>query len=205
MFLAASVHYFDWLGTVASLVIGLFLGLVTEPFRLWLLRPIVVATFTRDEHCLRETPVRVTAAEAVFSSYAKVVRFFVRNTRRFVAKSCRSYLSSIEQRAADGSYSLIFADRLPLTWAYIGADAIDIPGHFGLYCDLAASSEADKRLSVHTQPRPELFGTLLREKATYRFTVIVTGANINPVTIQICIDWKGDWNIQDVWEETQSA
>jgi hypothetical protein len=107
---------FGWLPYVMSVAIGLFLGIVTEPFRLWLLRPVLTAAFTRDEHCLRETPARVTRGEAVFESNAKVVRFYVSNTRRFLATGCRAYLVRIEQLATDGGSETLFADRIPLTW-----------------------------------------------------------------------------------------
>jgi hypothetical protein len=192
-----------WFAPVASLVVGLLLGLFTEPFRLWLLRPVLRATFTRDEHSLRETPVEMKRGEAVFESRAKVVRFFVYNKRRFLAKSCVVYLVSIERIAADGKATSLFADRIPLTWAYVGTTPLDVPGHTGLYCDVAGASQPVAQLIPHTEPKPKIFPTLLREHATYRFTAIVTGENVTPVTIRLCIAWKGDWDIEDVWEDTE--
>jgi len=115
---------------------------------------------------------------------------------------CAAYLLSIDRLSADGPAISIFEDRVPLTWAYLGVEPLDIPGHTGLYCDLAGSSQPVERLVPHTEPKPKLFETIFREHATYRFTVVVTGQNVTPVTLRICISWKGDWNIQDVWEET---
>lgn len=89
---------FDWLTHVASVVIGLFLGVFTEPFRAWLLRPVIKLSFRKDEHCVRETPVNMRAGEKVFRSRMLSVRFKVENTRRFHAKSGQAFLTLIEQR-----------------------------------------------------------------------------------------------------------
>ena len=192
-----------WFAPVASLVVGLLLGLFTEPFRLWLLRPVLRATFTRDKHSIRETPVDVTRGTAVFESHARVVRFYVYNKRRFLAKSCVAYLVSIEKVAADGTATDLFADRIPLTWAYVGTTPVDIPGHTGLYCDVAGAAEPDPRLMPYTEPKPKIFPSLLKEHGTYRFTAIVTGENVTPVTITLCVAWKGTWDIEDAWEDTK--
>ena len=141
--------------------------------------------------------------EEVFESHAKVVRFFVYNKRRFLAKSCVVYLVSIEKIAADGMATSLFADRIPLTWAHVGTTPVDVPGHTGLYCDVAGASQPVAHLIPHTEPKPKMFPTLLREHATYRFTAIVTGENVTPVTIRLCIAWRGDWDIEDVWEDTE--
>jgi len=196
----------NWFTPVGTLVVGLLLGLFTEPLRLWLLRPVLRATFTRDEHHLRKTPVEVKRGDsAVFESYAKVVRFFVYNRRRFLAKSCVAYLVSIERIAANGTATSLFADRIPLTWAYVGTAPLDIPGHTGLYCDIAGAAQPVSQLMPYTEPKPKIFPALFREHGTYRFTAIVTGENVTPVTIRICIAWKGDWNIEDAWEDSKRA
>ncbi len=143
--------------------------------------------------------------EQVFETQAKVVRFYVFNKRMFHAKGCVAYLIGIDRRDAGGKYSNLFADRIPVRWAYLGSDALDIPGRTGLYCDVATSvDEANARLMPNADPViPKLFPYLLREHATYRFTILVTARNAKPLTVRICIRWKGHWDIaaDDVWQE----
>jgi hypothetical protein len=190
----------NWVSYVISVGVGLLLGVITEPLRLWLLRPRLTATFTADEHCLRETPV-VGVGSAQLHSVAKVARFLVRNERRFSAKNSRAYLTQIDRRNADGSFTMIFADRLPLTWAYIGASAVDIPGKSQLYCDVAGASQIQPSLNPYTEPGAQLFNEIFDEHAVYRFAAIVTADNVLPIKIQILINWQGDWNFVDVWQE----
>ena len=107
----------NWISYVVSVAIGLLLGVVTEPLRLWLLKPKLTASFTADEHCLRQTPVVGKTPQGKIHSIAKVARFLVRNEARFDAKNSRAYLTQIEKCNADGSFTIEFADRLPVRWS----------------------------------------------------------------------------------------
>lgn len=200
MILAHTVHNnFNWFTPLLSILVGLILGVCSEPLRKYLLRPILRTTFTQDENCICETPVNLPAGQEVFESHAKVVRFYVQNTRRFLAKSCRAYLIQIE-KVTPTKTETIFADRIPLDWAYIGATAVDIPGHTGLYCDLVGASQPSEQLRPHVNPMPKLLGNILRDCATYRFKAIIAGENLTPQSININVAWKGTWDIQDVWQ-----
>ena len=190
----------NWISYVVSVAIGLLLGVVTEPLRLWLLRPKLTASFTADEHCLRQTPVVGNTPQGEIHSTAKVARFLVRNEARFAAKNSRGYLTQIEKRNTDGSFTIEFADRLPLRWSYIGAEPVDIPGQTQLYCDVAGASQIQPSLNPYTEPGAQLFHEIFAEHAVYRFSVIVTADNVRPITLQILIDWKGNWNFVDVWQ-----
>jgi len=198
---STNVDSVNWVSYVISVGVGLLLGVITEPLRLWLLRPKLTAAFTADEHCLRQTPVVAVSANGEIHSVAKVVQFLVRNERRFSAKNSRAYVSRIEKRNADGFFEIAFADRLPLRWAYIGATAVDIPGKTELYCDVAGASQAQPWLNPHTEPSAQLFHQIFDDHAVYRFTAIVTADNVLPTTIQILINWRGNWNFVDVWQE----
>jgi hypothetical protein len=192
----------NWISYVISVGVGLLLGVVTEPLRLWLLKPKLTALFTPDEHCLRQTPVvAIGDGHNEIHSVAKVARFLVTNERRFSAKNSRAYLTQIERRNLDGSFATVFADRLPLRWAYIGATAVDIPGKTQIYCDVAGANQAQPSLRPYTEPGAQLFNEIFDLHAVYRFTAIVTADNILPIKIQILIDWTGNWNFVDVWQE----
>jgi hypothetical protein len=204
IFLAAKTS-FDWLTHVLSLVIGLFLGIITEPFRLWLFRPRLAITFVADEHCLRETPVRVTAAESVFSSHAKVVRFYVANTSRFLARGCLGYLVRVEQLSPGNSPPAYLCRSVATN---LGLYRHGANRHSRTHWVILRSRRiepADCRLTPHTEPKPTLFQTIFREHATYRFTATVAGENFTPITTHISIDWKGDWDICDVWTNNGNA
>lgn len=202
MIAAAAPDSFNWMGPMASLVVGFLLGIFVEPLRHWMFRPVLSLRFTTDEHCVRHTPVKVKTDESVSRSQGHYIRFLVQNTRRRYATSCRAFLARVEQRDSTGQYTTVFADMVPLKWAYLSCAAVDIPGRMGLYCDLVGSSEADPRLLPGCcEPRPQLFDDLFREKAVYRFTAAVTAQHACPVSIRICVNWEGKWNVNDVWTE----
>jgi hypothetical protein len=193
---------FDWLTHVASVLIGLFVGIFTEPFRAWLFRPAIRLSFRKDEHFMRETPVNMSAGEAVYRHSMLSVRFKVENTRRFHARSCRAFLTLIEKRGSDARFIVVFEDRVPLKWSYLSCDAIEIPGKTFLYCDIFGSTEDQKELvPACCDPKPPIFDELFRPKTVYRFTALVTAKNCAPVSIRLCADWKGTWRIDDIWQD----
>jgi hypothetical protein len=205
IFYQASSDSINWFTPATTLVVGLVLGLIVEPLRTLLLRAKLRATFFNDEHCMRETPVDIregAGGRIVGQSTAKVVRFRVDNETRRQAKGCVTYLLSID-RITGNTVTRLFADRIPLIWAYYSEfTPIDIPGRTGLYCDVAGSvDEANPRLDPHTVHKAVIYRNLLQPHATYRFTAIVTGDNVKPVSIRICIEWDGNWNIRNAWQD----
>ena len=188
------------LRTLSGTIVGFMLGLFAAPLKAYFFRPKVTASFTANDHCIRQTPV-ATKDGIVAGVKQWVVRFEVKNGSRFLAKACRVYLDRVE-RVSTNEVELLLADRVALKWAYIGYDPQDIPGTTGIYCDLVSTFDSGSPLTLHTDTFPVILIEAFKKPGIYRFRCFVAGDNFKPQIIQVMVDWKGQTPLNDVWQES---
>jgi hypothetical protein len=191
----------DVVGTVVGFVLGVVGTLATERIGLWLNRPKIRIEFTPDEHCLRFSHAHVDNGVRVFETEAKYLRLRVSNERRFPAKNCRALLSDFRRYGSDQSSALLLADTLPLRWAYLGFQPIDLPGRTHFYVDLISALENHKDFKVELEAQPLVLQNATNAEGKYSFDVSVVGDNFDPVNLRVFLNWKRDWDFEEIWTE----
>lgn len=91
----------------------------------------------------------------------------------------------------------MLADTLPLRWAYLGFQPIDLPGRTHFYVDLISALQDRKYFSVELEAQPLVLQNATNAEAKYSFDVSVVGDNVDPVNLRVFLDWKCDWNFED--------
>jgi hypothetical protein len=189
----------EWIGTAVGFILGVASTLVTERIKLWLNRPEVVIGFARDEHCLRFSHAHVQDGIKVFETESKYLRLRVSNQRRFPAKNCRALLTDLRCYGDDDKSDLLLADTLPLRWAYLGFAPIDLPGGTHFYADVISTLQDQKHFTVELEKQPLVLQHVTERSAKYSFDISVVGDNFDPVNARVYLDWKRDWNFENVW------
>ena len=191
----------DVTGTLVGFFLGVLGTLGTERLKLWLNRPNVRVQFTPDEHCLRFSHAQVQAGIQVFETESKFLRLRVSNDRRFAGKNCRVFLSDFRRYNNDETSVLLLADTMPLRWAYLGFQPIDLPGKTHFYVDLITALQDQKHFTVQLEAQPMVLQNATDTKGKYSFDISVVGDNFDPVSLRVFLNWKRDWNFEEVWTE----
>ena len=191
----------DLIGTVVGFILGITSTLGTERLRLWLNRPRVRIQFTPDEHCLRFSHAHLQNGVRVFETESKFLRLRVSNERRFPAKNCRVLLSDFRRYDSDQTSVLLLADTVPLRWAYLGFQPIDLPGRTHFYVDLISALQDQKYFRVELKEQPLVLQNATNAEGKYSFDVAVVGDDFDPVSLRVFLNWKRDWNVEEVWTE----
>src|SRR5262249_34537548 len=148
---------------------------------------------TPDNHCLRFSQAYVENGPRVFETESKFVRLRVSNERRFLAKNCRALLSDFRRYDNDQRSTLLLADTLPLRWAYLGFQPIDLPGRTHFYVDLISAIQDRKHFSIELEAQPLALQNATNVEGKYSFDVSVVGDNFDPVNRRVFLNWKRDW------------
>jgi hypothetical protein len=184
--------FIDLGGTTAALLAGLVVGIVADPLRQWLLRARLLAEFQDDDECVRDTPATFNTQMGQQQGRGTYTRVRVKNAARFTARTCRPYLAKIEAQDEQGRFSTLFSDTLPLTWAYLNFQPVDIPRGVWFFYDIFYTFPGTRYVIPETEPKPQIFAELLSRHRRYRFTTIVAGENVPPITTVLEVHWKGD-------------
>ena len=195
------VRSMDVVGTVVGFILGVGGTLTTERIGLWLKRPKIRVEFTPDEHCLRFSHAHVANGVRVFETESKFLRLRVSNESRFPAKNCRALLSDVRRYGSEQNSTLLLADTLPLRWAYLGFQPIDLPGRTHFYVDLISALQNDKHFKIGLEAEPLVLQNATRAEGKYSFDVSVVGDNFDPVSLRVCVNWKRDWDFEEIWTE----
>ena len=137
----------------------------------------------------------------MFETESKYLRLRVSNEIRFPAKNCRALLSDFRRYDNEQSSTLLLADTLPLRWAYLDFQPIDLPGRTHFYVDLISALQDRNYFTVELEAQPLVLQNATNAQGKYSFDVSVVGDNFDPVNLQVFLDWKRDWNFEKVWTE----
>lgn len=183
-----------WVTSLISVLLGVLIGSFAEIIKERIRRPKLTLKFMPDEHCLRVSPAKSAAGDrlGVIEANMSVLRMRVENNTTPLAKGCRAFLYQIDVviPGMTKTARTIFADRIPLKWAYLDEEPKDIPRGTWIYCDLVSTLNVDHRLVLHSSVSPYIVTEELKNQALYRFCCCVAGENFKPVTISLLVDWK---------------
>jgi len=198
------------------LMFGSLLAIFSEPIRqIFLgkfLRPKLEISFDGDDPDFRtETP--EVNREKIFDKVdggfkekiiekerykAIYVRIKVKNTKYYIAKSCRAFLVNGEKKDGDRFIRADYADSIQLEWSTRGEQGfneIDLPFDIPYFVVIISTREIEpNKIKLHIQPSPYRYEHLFNEIGTYRFTIQVSGDNIRPEIFKLNLEWFNKWN-----------
>lgn len=178
---------------------GFLIAVVAEPFRQWILKPVLELEFNKD------SPDFVTSTPMTCGN-AYYIRVKVNNKKRNVARGCKAYLVNIEKKQPNGEFGpTIYCDSLQLAWSNRGGNAYD---GFDLSKGVNPFVDVITTYSDRTDFEPQIFPRtiyrytpLFNQHGVFRFTIQISAENANPETIKIILDWSGKWDDFVVYED----
>jgi len=177
---------------IITSLIAFLTALFVEPIKRFLLRPKMNVEFKKDTTCICKT----TTANGSTSVY---IRVRVNNASTVIAQKCKAYLVSVE-RGVDSDFAPTFyCESMPLAWSCQSPgkeyDSLDIPKGVNQYIDLIeTNSNFGQQIIPKIMVIPFRYIDLFKDKGKYRFTVLLTGENVEPVYIKVVFDWQGVWD-----------
>lgn len=181
--------------SIVTFVLGAVVAVFAEPFRRWLFSSRLIVSFepkagAASKH-IAITPAETSSGQVIMQKY---IRAAARNVSWATAKECKVYLTSIEREIEPGHFKLLHHDPLPLPWALLGPDGIDIPRGMQFFFDIVMVQDGSNLLLPQAKPAVVAWATTLRDAARYRFTVVAAGDNIAPVERSVIFNWKGSFD-----------
>lgn len=188
-----------------GVVIGSGLTLATQRVARKHFAAKLVLSFERSDDCIALTPAELFHPRTG-GRYGETTGYWVRvravNSSYFVARNCRAYIVNVEKRSKDGTFTRVFNDSIPLSWACRGQEAfsgIDMPKDVPIYFDVFSTTEnLPDRFELTTSSKPYRYEKLGMEPGTYRLTCCVGAEEAQPVQIQLLLEWRGRWDDFDV-------
>jgi len=177
-------------------VLGFCIAVLAEPLRRWLFRSVVSLKFEPKIGSGRQCVSLTTTNQPTVM--AKYIRVLAKCSSRLsvTASGCKPFLTKIEKLDPSiNGYRELHHDPIPLNWAYIGDEALDIHPEMEFYFDVVEVNSAQNLLRPQTTITPETWTELLREPGRYKFSVVLSGDNIGrPVPKTIEFEWKGSFD-----------
>jgi hypothetical protein len=187
----------------SSLLIGGAIGFISA-----VLAPIVVEPV---KHCVFGPKLKVefiegdrgfiTDTKETGGTDAHYVRVKVLNTGRQIAKQCRAYLVNVEKwNTSTGKFApTIYCDSLQLAWSARANTEeayrpLDLPRDINQFIDIVSTRRPESGYKVMTNPHLYRYEPLFKEHGKFRYTVLVSGDNVKPVSVQVVFEWSGDWH-----------
>lgn len=203
-----SPEYSVALNTLVGAVLGFGAAVFAEPLRLWIYRPKLKLAFDESPGCRARTLEQGQidgGPVPVYSTHeADYLRVKVINQKPSIAKNCRAYLVAIEQADKQGKFKpTLYIDSIPLPWACRAEEAynpLDLPQGIVQFIDVISTRSISPEFRPEIKPFPFRYMELFQQHGKFRFTVQVSGENIEPVFIKVVFDWSGVW---DKYEASQ--
>ncbi len=186
------------LSTLVGAAIGFLASILTEPVRDYFFGPRLTLEFNPDKQDF-VTPTPAMDRGAMMS--ALYIRVLVTNKRKRIAKQCRAYLVTVDKWNDEYRRFLPthYCDAMQLAWSACPElqvyGPIDLPKEVHRFVDVISFWEGASSLRLHSEFLPYRYKDLLtQETGKYRYTVLVTGENFKPVSIQLGFSWDGKWD-----------
>lgn len=179
---------------ILSFLAGFFTAVFAEPLRRSLFKSTVTLKFEpRIDFGKRWIAFTTTSMPEV---EAKYIRVSAKCSSRIgvTANRCRPFLTRIEYQESDtNGYKELHRDPIPLNWAYIGDQELDIHPQMEFFFDVVAVNSNEKQLRPQTTEKPLIWAKLLEGAGRYKFTVVLSGENIKPVALTLEFEWKREF------------
>jgi hypothetical protein len=188
----SSISAISIANTAVGVIAGIFIKEIWDYFR----RPLVKVSF--DEHaegCRAHTRTGGNPPSEGYYIRAKVV-----NSRRRLAKSCRAFLVNVEQRNARGEFvptTPAYDDSLALVWSAQfkeGNPPIDLPYGISQFVDIVSTDKLSAEFKVHALIPYRYDNLFNNTPKALRFTIAVTGDDVEPGQVKVIFDWRGKWD-----------
>ncbi len=185
----------EYTGIAITFLLGFATAIFAEPIRRWLFRSNVSLVFQpRIGFGRRCVSLSTTTKPDVMAKY---VRVLAKCSSKLCVPAirCRAFLTRIERRGpGETKYTELHHDPIPLNWAYIGSDPLDISPGMKFYFDVVAVNSSQNLLEPQTTISPVTWAELLKEPGRYRFSIELAGDNVGPVPETVEFEWKGNFN-----------
>jgi hypothetical protein len=122
------------------------------------------------------------------------IRVRLRNQGRNAAKNCKIFLTGIEEVQQSGVTNAPFYDSAPLSWAGWDFAPRDIPPGVEFYCDVFKISKSQAGWLLGVEKVLSSQKSLMGYRGTYRFRLLATADNAEPIKYAIEASYNGDWN-----------
>lgn len=91
----------------------------------------------------------------------------------------------------------IYSDSIPLSWACRGVqayDSLNLPKDIEQFVDVISTRSVSTNFKIEIKLTPFRYRILFQEKGKFRFTVQVSGENVESAFIKIVFVWSGVWD-----------
>ena len=195
---------------ITSGIIGGLIALFTPFIRRLIWGPKLELYFGNEiEGCVAKTPITIINKKQEISNITEgfYIRILVVNTKYALARDCRGFLVNIEKQGEDGKFHhTIFCDSIQAQWACRsgqGFNGIDLPKGINQFIDIISTIKGNDCIHPKIEMFPDRYKILFSEVGTFRYTVQVSGNEVNPETIKFIFKWKGRWNDFEVDIDTE--
>jgi hypothetical protein len=192
---------------IISSLIAFFLGLFVDRLKQWLFGAklsLGLATVRQSRFVLWEEKPGPDGKPVKFATQAKYARVFVENKRATLARTCRAYLTNVEFYDQNQWEPTEFADTLLLEWSAspneVTIKGLDVPKGAKFHVDVFRTLEEpreDLRAPLYrftAAVTPLRYNDLLSKTGRYKLTIVVGGDVVTPKTIEVILDWRGNWD-----------
>ncbi|MBA7628513.1 hypothetical protein ES703_36001 [subsurface metagenome] len=191
--------------TIIGVALGFGAAILVEPIKNYFYGLRLEASFGDSPEFQTETSEhRITRSpedpnkEQISYHKASYIRIKVTNTKAALAKGCRAYLVKVEKQHDDGNFcDTIYCDSIPLAWSCRGEQRflpVDVPEGVNQFVDLLSTREVSTDYKPEIQFRIYRYTDLFKEHGTFRFTVQISGENVDPIFIKVVFVWDGSWD-----------
>ncbi len=177
---------------------ALVLQIVIVPIKYRLFGPKLELKFNNNEYAYKTEIIK----NKVTTHY---IRVEVVNTGRQIAKQCRAYLVNVERENSSGQFvPTHYKDSLQLSWAAKKDEKdkfspLDLSKDISQFINVIVITEPNK---YQTQVQEDLYSyknLLQGEHGKFRYTIHVSGDNVNPAFIKIISNWNGNWENYEIY------
>lgn len=205
------------IGTLVGAVVGFLSASFTKIFGEWLLvkcfGPNLLLSFEVGPHTsgfIVQTTNRTTIEQSTSTPYSVTIdesvcytRIRVHNSKSRIASNCRAYLVGHKKQNANGRFvTTDYCDSIPLIWSFANAGPINIPKGVNIHCDVFVTLSGSNELKPCFAAMPLAYQTTFSEPGVYLYQIMVTAEGVDPVTIELKVDWKRDWKNFEVTKFT---
>lgn len=192
------------LDTMIGAMFGFGAAIFSEPLRRWIYRPELKLEFGDSDAYKTLTSESAEIwdfklQKSIPTVYdARYLRVKVTNTKFAMAKNCRAYLVAVDKETSAGVFEpTVYCDSIPLAWSCSADKAyepLNLPKGVEQFIDIVSTRSISNEIKVEINPMPYRYVNLYRQHGTFRFTVLVSGENVEPQFIKIVFKWNGIWD-----------
>jgi hypothetical protein len=196
---------------IGSAFLGAFIALYLPFFRRLIWGPKLTLFFDKNiDGCIAKTPIELIMKNGErIETEGYYIRVMVRNEKYLLARDCRAFLVNIEKKGEDNEFHpTVYYDSIQAQWACRsgqGFSGIDLPRGMNQFIDVIGSIKDNPNVDPKIDSKIFMHRSLFSEIGTFRYTIQVSGNELNPVKIKFIFKWNGKWDDFDVDIDRESC